>query len=95
MNKLLNSKYGTLIFSLLSGLGYFFLVMALISETKYYYLLGFFFFPTIVCGAALCIFKTIKIWHEQEKYSSIHRLIYIHIILFVFSIIYAILVYIM
>ncbi|MDY3929876.1 MAG: hypothetical protein SOZ34_11030 [Clostridia bacterium] len=89
MNKLLNSKYGILIFSLFGGLGYFLLILTLISETKYSYLLGFFFFPTIVCGVALCIFKTIKQWQQEEQYQKIYRLIYIHIALFVFSVIFA------
>ncbi len=94
MDKILNTKYGGLIFSLLSGLGYFFLVMALISETKYSYLLGIFFFPTIVCGAAVCILKTIKAWQEEGKFENIRRLMYIHVVLFVFSAIYAALIYI-
>lgn len=86
MNKMLNSKYGLLIFSLLSGLGYFALIMVLISETKYSGLLGLFFMPAIVCGAALCIFKTVKNLIETEQTKKVRGIIIIHAFLIVFSV---------
>ena len=87
MNKIINSKYGLLIFSLLSGLGYFTLIMVLLAEIKYSYLLGIFFFPAIVCGAAVCIYKSVKTLVEAEEYNKIKRIFVIHSALIVFSLI--------
>ena len=91
MNRILKSNYSLLAFSLVSGVGYFLLVMILISDVRYSYLLGLFFLPTIVCGAALCLYKTIKTWLECEEYSRIYKLITIHFILIVFSAVFAVL----
>lgn len=79
MNKILESKYGLLIFSLLSGAAYFVLVMMLISNINYSYLLGIFFFPAVICGAALCVFKSVKNFIENEEIEKAKRIITIHI----------------
>lgn len=79
MEKILKTKYGLLIFSLICGLAYYVLVMKLISNINYSYLLGIFFFPAIVCGAALSLYKTIKNMEEAEEFSKIKSLIVIHI----------------
>ena len=85
MDKILKSKYGLLIFSLLSGLAYFILIMMLISKISYSYLLAFFFFPAIVCGGALCLFKTIRNMEEAEEFTKIKSLMAIHIFVFILA----------
>lgn len=83
VKKLLESKYGLLIFSLLSGVGYFSVIYtALLADTsEYAYLLAFFFFPAIVCGAALCIFKTVRSMREAENFFGIKCVAAAHCIL--------------
>ncbi len=78
MDKIIKSKYGLLIFSLISGFAYFILIMMLISKISYSYLLGFFFFPAIICGAALCLYKSIKGMEQAEEYKKIKSMIMIH-----------------
>lgn len=90
MEKILKSKYGLLIFSLLSGLAYFILIMILISKINYSYLLGLFFLPAIVCGGALCLFKTIKNMEENEEFKKIKSLMIIHIFVFLLALAFAI-----
>lgn len=91
MKKILESKYGLLIFSLVSGMGYFVLLLLLFANVRYSYLIGIFFCPAVVCGSALCIVKYVKALREQEKYDKIKRIIVIHSALIVFSVIVAVL----
>lgn len=88
MKKIIESKYGLLIFSLLSGLAYFILIMQLISETKYSYLLGIFFFPTVICGAALCIIKSVRAFIENEEFDKAKKLLILHVFVIIFALIY-------
>lgn len=87
MDKLFKSKYGLLIFSLLCGVGYFLLIMLLISNVEYSYLLGIFFFPAVICGGALCVFKTIRGYMENENHISLKRFVMINTVMVIFSII--------
>ena len=79
MKKIIESKYGLLIFSLISGLAYFILIMMLISKINYSYLLGIFFFPAVICGGALCLYKSIRGLEEAQEYKKIKALIILHI----------------
>ncbi len=88
MNKILNSKYGLLIFSLTSGIAYFILIMMLISQINYSYLLGFFFFPAVVCGIALCLYKSIKNLEELEELRKVRSLMLLHIFVIILAIIF-------
>ena len=90
MDKILKSKYGLLIFSLISGLAYFILIMMLISKINYSYLLGFFFFPAVVCGAALCLYKSIKGMEEAEEYKKIKSMIMIHYFVILLALVFII-----
>lgn len=60
--KLLQNTWGLLIFALLSGCAYYAVILKfIISHTSAGgTLLGFFFLPLIICGAALVIVKTVK-----------------------------------
>ena len=88
MNKILNSKYGLLIFSLISGIAYFVLIMMLISKINYSYLLGVFFFPAVVCGMALCLYKSIRNLEELEEWGKIKSLMLIHVFVVVLSLVF-------
>lgn len=83
MKRLFETKYGGLCFSLLSGLAYFAVVMNFVLEStgKKGILLGIFFFPAIVCGAAYVILKSIKQLQEREEYTKITVIFVCHVIL--------------
>lgn len=90
MKKLFETKWGGLIFSLLAGLAYFGLIFGFILDNTNANgaLLGFFFFPAIVCGMALVLLKMIKKSMEEENYTKINFITIAHIVLMVLSIIY-------
>lgn len=87
VGKLFDTKWGGLAFSLAGGLSYFAVVMSFIM--KYTEnggaLLGLFFCPAIVCGAALIILKTVNRLRDEELYSRINMLVYLHAVLFVIA----------
>lgn len=87
VGKIFNTKYGGLVFSLVSGLAYFIIVLDFILHyTKNGgVLLGFFFFPAIICGMALVLMKSVKRLKEEERYSKINLLVYLHIVLVILS----------
>ena len=89
MKKFFETKYGGLVFSLLSGLAYFCIVLTFILETTgdKGIILGIFFFPAIVCGMGLILLKAIKQWLEEEKYKKITAVVILHLVLLVISII--------
>lgn len=82
MKSFFKTKYGPLIFSLLSGVAYFVLAFMLIldSEGGNGALLGFFFCPAIVCGAALVLLKSIRLWLEGENYRKVYMIATVHCI---------------
>ena len=90
MRKFFETKFGGLIFSLLSGLAYFIIVLGFILDNTgpKGIILGIFFFPAIVCGMAFVLLKSIKQWQEQEAYSKITAVAVFHIILMLLSVIF-------
>lgn len=89
--RILNSKYGGLVFSLLSGLAYFIIIMNFImSHTQNGGLLGIFFFPAIICGTALVLLKALKRLCDEDRRKSAAALIYIHLALILISIVFLI-----
>ena len=89
VERILRSRYGLFIFSLISGFAYFVLVLMLISNVKYFYLLGMFSFPAITCGVALVIIKNVRALEQVGQFDKIRRLLKLHIILIIFTVIYA------
>lgn len=89
IGKIVESKKGELIFSLISGIAYFIVVLSIIINHTQTggALLGFFFFPAIICGAALVLIKTIRKLKDEEQFSKINMLIYPHIALWLISIV--------
>lgn len=92
IGKIFDTKYGGLVFSLLSGCAYFTVIMSLISETggRGTGFLGFLFFPAIVCGTALILLKLIKKLREEESFGKVNALVYLHILLAAVSIVFLI-----
>lgn len=93
MNKLItwiSKPYANLVFSLLSGLAYFFIVLKFVIgyTSSGGLMLGFFFCPAIICGMALILTKAIRAWLEQEKYNSVIWLVIAHIVLFLIGIVF-------
>lgn len=89
MKRFFETKYGPLIFSLLSGLAYFGIILGFIVANSGLkgMLLGIFFFPAIVCGMAFVLLKGIKQWQEEENYKKITAVAIAHIILMIISIV--------
>ncbi len=92
MKRFFETKYGSLVFSLFSGLAYFGLILCFILDNTGAkgVLLGVFFFPAIVCGMALVLYKGIAQWKEQEKYRTITAVAVGHILLMLLSVMYVV-----
>lgn len=92
IGKIFETKFGGLISSLLCGSAYFIIILDFILKYTQNggMLLGFFFFPAIICGMALVIFKSIKRMKDEKAFSKINALIYMHIILMAVSVIFLI-----
>ena len=92
IGKIVNSSLGELIFSLISGIAYFIMIMSfVVNNTKAGGLmLSFFFLPAIVCGVALLLIKTIRKLKDEESYGKINAIIYAHIVLLLISFVFLI-----
>lgn len=90
--KLLRNTWGLLIFALLSGTAYYVVVLKFIlSHTSAGGgLLGFFFLPAIVCGAALVLIKVIKQCFENDRDGAAAALFVMHIILILLAVVFAV-----
>lgn len=90
IGKIFDTKYGGLLFSLLCGAAYYIIVLDFILHYTHSggMLLGFFFFPAIICGMALIIFKTVNKLRKSESFSKINCLIYAHLILIILSLVF-------
>ncbi|MBQ7986659.1 MAG: hypothetical protein IJ304_05280 [Clostridia bacterium] len=89
IEKIFNTKYGGLIFSLLSGFAYFIVILSFILGTDDKAgLLGFFFAPAIICGMALVLFKMIRQFLENEEFKKANIVGILHVILMLISVIF-------
>lgn len=90
IGKIFDTKFGGLIFSLASGCAYFIIVLSFISANTQSGggLLGFFFFPAIICGIALVLLKTVNRLKEEGQYGRINIICWLHSILFIISMIF-------
>ncbi len=92
LGKLLEKKYGELVFGLTCGVGYFVLVLRIIldyTETGGG-LLAFFFAPAIICLPAVALIKATRNLKDNEKYSTINTIIILHILLLVVAAVMAV-----
>ena len=89
IEKIFNTKFGGLIFSLLSGFAYFVVILNFIlSADAKAGLLGFFFAPAIICGTALVLFKMIRQFLENEELKKANIVGILHVILMLISIVF-------
>ena len=90
--KLLQNTWGLLIFSLLSGLAYYAVILKFIlsNTEKGGGLLGFFFFPLIICGAALILIKIIKQCMENGREGGAVALFWLHVLFIIIAAVYAV-----
>lgn len=88
---LINTPAGQLIFSLLSGLGYFLIISGWILDlSRGIWLILMYVAPIVICGAALVIIKLIKQAREAENEKNILRIFWLHIAVIVIGIVFAI-----
>ena len=92
IGKIFKAKYGGLIFSLLAGIAYFIIILDFILKHTSYggALLGFFFSPAIIAGAALVIIKTVKRLETEEAFSKINLFLWLQFAVMVFGILFLI-----
>lgn len=84
---LFSKKSFALSFSLMCGLAYFGIISAFVlNNTANGSLLLIFFFPAIICGGALIIYKATQIYLEAESTKHLHFMLWGHIIVLLFSI---------
>lgn len=89
--KFLNTTAGQLGFALLSGFGYLALISGFILElSRGIWLLLLYISPIVVCGAALVIVKLMKQARENENNKSILKLFWMHVVVIIIGIIFAI-----
>ena len=80
-------KHTALTFSLLCGLAYLVIILSFITRnTSAGGLIVFFFFPAIICGSALLIFKSIKNHVEYKLTKPLTALFYGHIIVMLLAV---------
>ena len=89
IGKIFETKYGGLVFSLLSGCAYFIIILNIILQTSPSAgLLGFFFAPAIIAGTGLVLLKTIKRLIDEEQPGRVNILCWVHIILMALSLVF-------
>jgi len=86
--KLLDMKYGELIFGLICGLSYFAIALQFIMANTYNggLLLASFFAPVIICGIAIVFIKIIRSWRQNEQFNNIVSFMILHIIVLLIAI---------
>lgn len=89
---LLQNTWGLLIFALLSGCAYYVAVLKFIFAYTSVGggLLGFFFFPAIIAGAALVIVKLVKQSMENGQENKALVIFYVHAVFILMGIVFLI-----
>ena len=89
LGKIFDKKYGGLVFSLASGCAYYIIILHLILQSSPSAgILGFFFFPAIIFGTGLVLFKTIKRLMEEEQPGKVNIICWLHIALMLISLVF-------
>lgn len=89
IGKIFETKFGGLIFSVASGCAYFIILLSLVLvDNPSAGLLGFFFFPAIVCGIGLVLMKIIRKLADEEQFGKINIICWLHIVLMLISLIF-------
>ena len=95
MNKkilnILNTTAGQLLFSLLSGLGYFMIMGGWIVDfSNGQWLMLLYLAPIIICGAALVIVKLMISARENENKGTILKIFWLHVAVILIGILFVI-----
>lgn len=87
IKEFLKKPIPSFIFSLLCGLAYFGIACHFINMNTENgsMLLAFFFFPAIICGAALIILKAVRMYIEEDNDRKLNFLVVTHILLMIIS----------
>lgn len=86
---IISTTVGQLVFALLSGCAYFMIILRFIIDFSHgSALLGLFFAPVIICGAAIVLIKMMKSAREEKREGSIIVLFWLHVILFLMGIVF-------
>lgn len=82
VKKLLTNTWSLLVFALIAGCAYYAVILRFILDhtARGGNLLGFFFMPLIICGAALVIIKTIKKCFEDDKDNKAFVIFWAHVV---------------
>ncbi len=89
LSKLTKLKYGELVLGLLSGFGYFGVVCQFVLNNTQNggLLLVLMFAPLIICLPALLIVKGLRILREREQYKTHEAVLWVHMLLFLISVV--------
>lgn len=87
IGRLLERKYGELVFGLVGGLAYFLIALSFIFEHTRNggALLAFFTAPLIICFPAIVLIKAERDLREKERFKAVNVLMWAHIALLVIS----------
>lgn len=90
--RLLQNTWGLLVFALLSGCAYFAVIQRfiLMNTTVGGKMLGLFFLPLIVCGAALVIIKVVKQCMENGDEGKAVAIFWAHVAFMVIAAVFAV-----
>lgn len=91
--KFMDNPCKRLVWALVCGLAY----CAIIARFVFDYtntafgggIIMWFFFPAIICGAALLLIKTVKRASDEEKWGSIKTLFYAHLAVIVIGVVFS------
>ena len=89
--KLIQKNSGRLIFSLLSGIAYFIVLLKLLTlySSQQNGLILIFFLPAIICGAALVLFKSFTNMLESDNLKGVKTMFIMHVILIIIAVVFA------
>lgn len=87
--KFINTTAGQLVFALLSGCGYFAIILKFIIDmSNGSAFLALSFSPIIICGAALVIVKLLKQHREAENDGAMLRIVWLHIMVMAVGVVF-------
>ncbi|MDO4618728.1 MAG: hypothetical protein Q4B31_04305 [Clostridia bacterium] len=89
LSKVTEKKYGELVLGLISGFGYFGIVFRFILDNTKTggLLLALMFAPLIICLPAILVIKGLRLLREREQFIAHEAVVWIHMFLFVTSVV--------
>ncbi len=75
LGKMLSSNAAITTHALIAGIAYFAIVMRFVTDytavAASAMLLGVFFCPAVICGAAVLLIKQMRLWRDAQNYRAI------------------------